>query len=296
MPGYTVSGTLGHEVMSEPTAITTQAGDVIPVNLSIEYISFSAHSDFRQTSEFIEELNPTHVVLVHGAEEEMRRLRRGLHQKFGEGKLEVLCPKNCQAVEMAFHAQSVANVIGTLAEVRPGASGGTITGLLLRQNFSYRLVADEELAQHTTLNTVSIVQRPSLPFHGDPDALRQELSQLFDVQDGGLGNDGLQRFDVAGAVVISVDVRQCKAQLEWQSTAANDLVGDAVASLLLRVEARAMANGGMSGLGQVQTPQITSGVVVKQEDASLASARASDSARAALAAGSLKRVREASEE
>ena len=68
MPGYSVAGTLAHIVMSEPKDITTSAGDRLPVKLSIHYISFSAHSDYAQTAEFVAALQPQHIVLVHGGE------------------------------------------------------------------------------------------------------------------------------------------------------------------------------------------------------------------------------------
>jgi len=58
MPGYSVAGTLAHHLISEPKEITTSAGDRVPVNLSIHYISFSAHSDYAQTSKFIQSLSP----------------------------------------------------------------------------------------------------------------------------------------------------------------------------------------------------------------------------------------------
>ena len=61
MPGYSVAGTLAHHLLSEPKEITTSAGDRVPVNLSIEYVSFSAHSDFAQTSAFIGALRPAHA-------------------------------------------------------------------------------------------------------------------------------------------------------------------------------------------------------------------------------------------
>lgn len=48
--------------MSEPTEITTSSGQVVPLKLSIHYISFSAHSDFQQTSGFLDIMMPPHVV------------------------------------------------------------------------------------------------------------------------------------------------------------------------------------------------------------------------------------------
>ena len=46
--------------------------------MSVDVISFSAHADFRQTSGFVEALDPAHVVLVHGEAVEMGRLRKVL--------------------------------------------------------------------------------------------------------------------------------------------------------------------------------------------------------------------------
>lgn len=49
--------------------------------MGVDAISFSAHADFPQTSEFIDLLQPKHVVLVHGEATEMGRLKRALEQR-----------------------------------------------------------------------------------------------------------------------------------------------------------------------------------------------------------------------
>ena len=46
--GYCVEGTLAKHVLSEPEEITTMAGQKLPLKLTVDYISFSAH-----TGEFI---------------------------------------------------------------------------------------------------------------------------------------------------------------------------------------------------------------------------------------------------
>lgn len=260
MPGYTVSGTLGHHVMSEPQEVTSSAGETLPVRLQIEYISFSAHSDYAQTSAFIEQISPRHVVLVHGAEEEMRRLRAALVSRFGkdrEGRerLEVLMPRNCHTVQIAFHAHKVAKAIGALAAAQP-AGGGPLCALLVRRDFGYELMADADLAEHTGLTAVSILQRPSLSFHAEPAALRAALELLFPLTDGraaadapmgggsaaaGGAREGAEtRLCVGGAVNVVVREDERRVQLEWASSAANDLTADAVASLVLRLETEAM--------------------------------------------------------
>lgn len=48
--------------MTEPDEITTMSGQKLPLKMSVDYISFSAHTDYQQTSEFIRALKPPHVV------------------------------------------------------------------------------------------------------------------------------------------------------------------------------------------------------------------------------------------
>lgn len=48
--------------MSEPEEITTMSGQKLQLKMSVDYISFSAHTDYQQTSEFIRVLKPPHVV------------------------------------------------------------------------------------------------------------------------------------------------------------------------------------------------------------------------------------------
>lgn len=38
------------------------SGQKLPLKMSVDYISFSAHTDYQQTSEFIRALKPPHVV------------------------------------------------------------------------------------------------------------------------------------------------------------------------------------------------------------------------------------------
>ena len=38
------------------------SGQKLPLNMSVDYISFSAHVDYRQCSEFVRALKPPHVV------------------------------------------------------------------------------------------------------------------------------------------------------------------------------------------------------------------------------------------
>lgn len=59
-----MEGTLAKTILSEPEEITTLSGQKLALNMSVDYISFSAHTDYQQTSEFIQLLKPQHVVSV----------------------------------------------------------------------------------------------------------------------------------------------------------------------------------------------------------------------------------------
>lgn len=60
--GYVVQGTLAKAILSEPEDITTMTGQKLPLKMSVDYISFSAHTDYQQTREFINILKPPHIV------------------------------------------------------------------------------------------------------------------------------------------------------------------------------------------------------------------------------------------
>ena len=49
-------------ILSEPDEVVTMVGQKLPLRCSVDYISFSAHTDYQQTSEFVRGLKPTHIV------------------------------------------------------------------------------------------------------------------------------------------------------------------------------------------------------------------------------------------
>ena len=111
--GYCVEGTLAKHVLSEPEDITTMAGQRLPMKLSVDYISFSAHTDYQQTSEFIRLLKPPHVVLVHGEANEMSRLKAALIREYEhdtESKIQIYNPRNTASVDLYFKGEKTAKV------------------------------------------------------------------------------------------------------------------------------------------------------------------------------------------
>jgi len=239
MPGYSVAGTLAHHVMSEPKEIVTSAGDRVPVNLSIDYTSFSAHSDFQQTREFVASLRPAHVVLVHGAEEEMLRLQKELAKLYKPKQTDFYTPKNCQSVHLRFHGESVAKVVGSLAVEAP-ADGAELRGLLLKRDFKYTLMAPQDLKDGTRLACSAITHRPSFVYTGPLAPLLRAISRLFTVStaaaDASGGGAGVWR--VHDEVVMSVEAELGSITLEWPAGPVNDMVADAVASNIMQLQTK----------------------------------------------------------
>ena len=50
LAGYAIEGTMAHTIKTEPDEILTLAGLRIPLKMQVEYMSFSAHADYRQIS------------------------------------------------------------------------------------------------------------------------------------------------------------------------------------------------------------------------------------------------------
>ena len=265
MPGYAVAGTLAHHLVSEPKEITTSAGDRVPVNLSIHYISFSAHSDYAQTSKFIQALSPAHVVLVHGAEDVMGTLQRELVRHFKGTQTDFLMPKNCQSVHLRFRGDKVARVHGSLAQ-RPPEAGLPLSGLLLKKDFKYTLMDAADLPNSTPLASITLMQRPSFKFTGRLDELLRGIEALFALAphtsaedeksadgaaaaegdaaaESSAGGDGKTSWKVHEEVILTHDPSAGSVEISWPSGPLNDMIADAVAACLLQLQARQLTDG-----------------------------------------------------
>lgn len=53
--------------MTEPEEFTSLKGTTIPRKISVDYVSFSAHVDYSQNSEFIELAKAQHVVRLESS-------------------------------------------------------------------------------------------------------------------------------------------------------------------------------------------------------------------------------------
>lgn len=123
LTGYSVEGTMAKELLKEPTMIqsATNPDLTIPRRIGIEEISFAAHVDFQQNSEFIDKVSPSKIILVHGDSVPMGRLKSALLSKYSARKgtdqeVKVYNPKNCEELKIGFKGLKVAKVLGSLAQ------------------------------------------------------------------------------------------------------------------------------------------------------------------------------------
>jgi len=240
MAGYCVEGTLAKMIMSEPEEILSLNGAKLPLKSSVHYISFSAHTDYEQTSEFIRLLMPNYIVLVHGEQSEMGRLRSAIVREYEDQPdvhMEVHSPANNEEIVLNFRGEKWAKVVGTLAAKRP-KTGDTVSGVLVKRGFNYHIVSPEELQHYTELSQGVVTQRQTVPFTAPFSLLHHCLLQLAGhvEQVEKQGKNCLRVFQ-------SIVVVQEKGQvvLEWDGSNLNDMYADAVLTLCLQIEANPQA-------------------------------------------------------
>ncbi|CAH0724125.1 unnamed protein product, partial [Brenthis ino] len=223
--GYCVEGTLAKTILSEPEEITSMSGQKLPLKMSVDYISFSAHTDYQQTSEFINILKPPHVVLVHGEQNEMSRLKAAL-QREHRARLAVHTPRNTQLLALTFRGDKTAKVMGSLAE-EPPVAGKQLQGILVKRNFNYHILAPADLNKYTELSASTVQQRVSLPYAGGAAALRHAVLRVC----GAAVFLSEARWRLYGCLDLLVDLPV--VTLEWQAQPVTDMYADAVAAAVL---------------------------------------------------------------
>ncbi|PFH55840.1 hypothetical protein XA68_17524 [Ophiocordyceps unilateralis] len=184
--GYSVEGTMARQIMQEPdqiqavmsrsTAAARRAlgGDsdkvMIPRRCSVAEYSFAAHVDGVENREFIEEVAAPVVILVHGEQHNMMRLKSKLLSLNATktSKVKVYSPRNCEELRIPFKADKTAKVVGKLAAIppplkaEPAAAAPLVTGVLVQNDFKLSLMAPEDLREYAGLNTTTIMCKQRL--------------------------------------------------------------------------------------------------------------------------------------
>ncbi|KAJ3416498.1 Cleavage and polyadenylation specificity factor subunit 3 [Chytridiales sp. JEL 0842] len=233
IPGYVVEGTLAKQILSQPDEIVAQSGAKLPLRLSVEYISFSAHVDFAQNSQFIEEVASPNLVLVHGDQNEMGRLKSALASRYAERdeQLHIYTPKNCEAVELYFRGEKMAKTIGDLA-INPPKHGARIEGILVAKDFTYRLMTPSNLPEFTDLVSASLSQRLVIPCRAPLSLVRWHLESMFGIVKDGDDEDSFLVFNT----VLVTDLQNNRLLLEWEGNTVNDMIADSIVAVVMQAE------------------------------------------------------------
>ncbi|KAK7746663.1 endoribonuclease ysh1 [Cytospora paraplurivora] len=282
--GYSVEGTMARQIMQEPEqiqAVVTRnsanarrapGGEaekvMIPRRCSVQEFSFAAHVDGNENREFIEEVAAPVVILVHGEQHNMMRLKSKLLSLNSNKavKVKVYSPKNCEELRIPFRQDKIAKVVGKLASIpppthlpAPGDETQLVTGVLVQNDFKLSLMAPEDLREYAGLTTTTMTckERIQLSAAGI-DLIKwglegtfgkiEELPEMKPTLEDGNGDpsgDVEQADEEIHQLVAAYRIMGCvtvryrsngECELEWEGNLLNDGIADSVLSVLLSVE------------------------------------------------------------
>jgi cleavage and polyadenylation specificity factor subunit 3 len=274
--GYAVEHTLAKEIMSQPKEVVTLDGRKQPLAASVTTCSFSAHVDFVMNRSFIQQVQPKHILLVHGQKDEMGRLKSALmlqYKSYPESKRPTITmPPNLQEVKLRFARRRSAKVLGRLAtqateeddvekdeeemnteketptskKARTSAhqmvepkEGQQVQGILVTHNFQSKLVAPADLATYTPLRVGQIRSRLHVPFGGSVGTLRLFLQEMFAgirVQDTVEKEMEISTFSLQDKVTVVVGRTTGIATVTWEAHPQHDVLADAVVALIAQAQ------------------------------------------------------------
>lgn len=245
--GYVVEGTLGKQILAEPEEIPTMSGGKLKRRLSVHYVTFAAHVDYAQNSQFIDDIRPPHLVLVHGDRNEMYRLKHALQSKYQErnegDRMEIHTPENAKTVELFFRGEKMARTVGKLASDAP-QNEVRLAGVLVARDFRYSLLAAEDLSEYTNLPTMTLSQKLLLKvgIGVTSSLLEWHLRSMFGMveqlpKDNDADQDDIRTcWSVMETVAVRHSPSTGKVEVEWEGDPVSDILADAVVACLTQVE------------------------------------------------------------
>lgn len=242
--GYSVEGTMAKQIINEPTEIpSVRQPDVkVPRRLTVEELSFAAHVDFKENSEFIDLVNAPIIILVHGEQNNMGRLRSALMSKYQDRKgtdreVKIYNPKNCVELDLPFKSVKVAKIVGKAAEqVVAAAEGQIVSGVLVEKDFNVSLVNISDLREYSSLTTSVVLERQTVVVDAGADLIRYHLEQMFGSVDILVEDEHSAEFKVMDSVKIVHEMGDNLTTIEWVGNVMNDAIADSVLAVLLSVD------------------------------------------------------------
>ena len=81
------------------------------------------------------------------------------------------------AVELFFRGEKMAKVVGSLAVKKP-EEGERLSGILVKRNFNYHVMAPGDLQKYTNMTISTVTQRQSIYYGGSFPLLQFMISQV----------------------------------------------------------------------------------------------------------------------
>lgn len=239
IPGYMVKGTFAEEIGSGASKeIRTLSGETKPCRIQSHVISFSAHSDYAQSSDLITSINPPNIVLMHGEATMMAALKKKLISDKGIADERIRMPANCETIQFQFHGQKMVKIVGQLAEDE-AVPGKRVTGLLVRKNFDLHMVDPDDVHAYSTLKTSKVTHRQilQLKYSGSFARLQSELQKAYENCDE-LPKDYGEGVKVMGVVTIELITKDGapRVALEWEANPVADTIADHVVAVVADIE------------------------------------------------------------
>uniref|UniRef100_A0A0P4VNU0 Integrator complex subunit 11 n=1 Tax=Scylla olivacea TaxID=85551 RepID=A0A0P4VNU0_SCYOL len=228
MPGYCVQGTVGHKILNGAKKIDFENRTSVEVNLSVEYMSFSAHADAKGIMQLVRHCEPKNVLLVHGENAKMDFLRQKIMQEFnincykpGNGETAHISVSSNMEVEVSLsllkHTMATSSTSPALP-LAPTTSGKTeeqptkkqkiLHGVLIMKNNSMKILGVNEAWGELGIvsHQLRFTERIEVEHIGPVQALTSSLHTLLSQK---LGTTQVQvvseyQLSVADSVVINI--------------------------------------------------------------------------------------------
>jgi len=220
IPGYVVENTLAKQLFNEPSEVETLSGAKIPRKISIDYVSFSGHSDFLQTSRFIAEIRPKRIVLIHGVEKDMMNLKSKLLSMYAVEGVEVFTPAICEEISFNFQSNPTAMITGKLSE-----ESSKISGLFIKKQNERIILSPEDLGKYTSLKTTNFHMKQEVSIDGKLNDYVPILKRYF---------SGVYVFPpklvmIGYDLILQMKDEDNSVTIEWQSDPTTDMIADNIA-------------------------------------------------------------------
>lgn len=228
MPGYCVQGTVGHKILNGAKKIDFENRTSVEVNLSVEYMSFSAHADAKGIMQLVRHCEPKNVLLVHGENAKMDFLRQKIMQEFnincykpGNGETAHISVSSNMEVEVSLSllkhtmaapptspALPLAPTTSGKAEEQPTKKQKILHGVLIMKNNSMKILGVNEAWGELGIvsHQLRFTERIEVEHIGPVQALTSSLHTLLSQK---LGTTQVQvvseyQLSVADSVVINI--------------------------------------------------------------------------------------------